>query len=75
MVPPHCQERENFSQSNDYFIRPPSRDYLISSQVFLYFLNKGQERFLENQTACVYPASLSEIIMSQRLNGICASPP
>ena len=45
-------------------------DYL-----FLYFLNKEQERFLENQTACVYPASLSEIIMSQRLNGICASPP
>ena len=68
-------KRERIFQSNDYFIRPPSRDYLISSQVFLYFLNKGQERFLENQTACVYPASLSEIIMSQRLNGICASPP
>ena len=68
-------KRERIFQANDYFIRPPSRDYLISSQVFLYFLNKEQERFLENQTACVYPASLSEIIMSQRLNGICASPP
>ena len=42
-------KRERIFQSNDYFIRPPSRDYLISSQVFLYFLNKGQERFLENQ--------------------------
>ena len=43
-------KRERIFQSNDYFIRPPSRDYLISSQVFLYFLNKGQERFLENQS-------------------------
>ena len=42
-------KRERIFQSTDYFIRPPSRDYLISSQVFLYFLNKGQERFLENQ--------------------------